>query len=141
MQQAEAGRYLAAQNIRPSYQRVCILQYLLERRSHPTVDEIYQALVREIPGLSRTTVYNTLGLFIHRKIAQPLTIEENQTRYDADVSEHGHFQCRRCGRVYDFSLDRLALSGLEGFAVESRQVYLKGICPACRESGEPDENK
>lgn len=141
MQQMEASRYLAAQNIRPSYQRVRILQYLMEKRSHPTADEIYRALTREIPGLSRTTVYNTLGLFIDRQIVQPLTIEENQTRYDADVLEHGHFQCRRCGRVYDFSLDSLLLSGLEGFAIESRQVYLKGICPACRESGGPDENK
>ena len=46
--------------IRPSLQRVLILDYLRSVHTHPSVDSIYQALLPDNPGLSRTTVYNTL---------------------------------------------------------------------------------
>lgn len=37
--------------------------YLLKNHTHPTVDEVYVALCKVIPTLSKTTVYNTLRLF------------------------------------------------------------------------------
>ena len=49
-------------NIKPSVQRIAIMNYLIEHRTHPTVDEIYTALSPSIPTLSKTTVYNTLKL-------------------------------------------------------------------------------
>ena len=46
-------------NIKPSVQRIAIMTYLMEHRTHPTVDEIYTALailkvLTEIPFLVRT---------------------------------------------------------------------------------------
>jgi Fur family peroxide stress response transcriptional regulator len=128
----DISQYLNDHHIRPSYQRVRIFQYMAELRSHPTVDEIYNVLIGEIPTLSKTTVYNTLNLFVREKIAQPLSIEENQMRYDADTSAHGHFMCERCGEIFDFTVDDLKVSGLDHFQVNSRNVFYKGICPACR---------
>lgn len=127
------NQYLQDHHIRPSYQRVRIFQYLFEFRSHPTVDEVHSALVNEIPTLSRTTVYNTLNLFIREKIAQSLSIEGNQMRYDADTSMHGHFMCTQCGKIYDFAAEPFSVAGLEGFDVQSRSMFYKGICPACRQ--------
>ena len=42
-------------NIKPSVQRIAIMNYLIEHRTHPTVDEIYTALSPSIPTLSKTT--------------------------------------------------------------------------------------
>ena len=36
-------------NIKPSVQRIAIMTYLMEHRTHPTVDEIYTALAPSIP--------------------------------------------------------------------------------------------
>ena len=47
-------------DIAPSMQRVKILEYLRNYKIHPTADMIYQALLDEMPTLSKTTVYNTL---------------------------------------------------------------------------------
>lgn len=127
----EAREYLDGHGIQPSYHRVRIMQYLLGRRSHPTIDEIYQALLPEIPTLSKTTVYNTLGLFIRKNVAISLSIEENQLRYDADVLPHGHFLCEKCGRVFDFRVDAFQASGLCGFEIHSKAFFLKGLCPDC----------
>lgn len=123
--------YLKNNDIKPSYQRIKIFEYLVKNRNHPTVDMIYQGLVSEIPTLSKTTVYNTLKLFIEKNIVLLINIEDNETRYDADTSFHGHFKCRRCNEVYDFNIDMPALKELDDFEVDEYHLYLKGICKKC----------
>jgi Fur family peroxide stress response transcriptional regulator len=127
------GDYLLKHHIRPSYARMKILQYLVTERSHPTVDEIYHMLIKQLPTLSKTTVYNTLELFKDAKLVKQINIEENSTRYDATVSDHGHFKCHGCGEIYDFAVDPGSMEavGLEGFQIEERNVYFKGVCPKC----------
>ena len=56
----ETYDYLLKHGIKPSIQRLAVMGYLLEHRTHPAVDEIYNALKAEVPTLSKTTVYNTL---------------------------------------------------------------------------------
>lgn len=130
------GEYLRGNGIKPSYQRIKIFEFLMNTKEHPTVDHIYKNLVGEIPTLSKTTVYNTLNLFVENHIALLITIEENETRYDADTSVHGHFKCEKCGRVADFSLELAdtAIENLEGFQIHQKHVYFKGLCDRCSEA-------
>lgn len=130
MKIGNAVDYLKEHSIMPSYQRMKIFEYLLKYKNHPTVDMIYQKLGKEIPSLSKTTVYNTLKLFIENKIVQLVTIEENETRYDADTSVHGHFKCEKCGKVYDFDIDSLKISKaiFKNVEIKEQHVYLKGVC-------------
>ncbi|WP_432662132.1 Fur family transcriptional regulator [Wukongibacter baidiensis] len=127
------GDYLKDHGIKPSLQRIKIFEYLIKHMNHPTVDMIYKELAKEIPTLSKTTVYNTLSLFIEKKIARIITIEENETRYDADISLHGHFKCEVCGKIYDFGLNsaRLKEDMLKDFETKERHVYYKGKCKNC----------
>ena len=37
---------LQGHNIKPSVQRIAIMKYLMEHRTHPTVDEIYTATLK-----------------------------------------------------------------------------------------------
>ena len=60
-------QYLLERDIKPSVQRIAVMTYLLEHRTHPTVDEIYLELQDKIPTLSKTTIYNTLKLFVEKK--------------------------------------------------------------------------
>ncbi|MCB0402432.1 MAG: transcriptional repressor, partial [Flavobacteriales bacterium] len=62
------AHHLSSNNIKPSVQRIKIFEYLHENRQHPTVDTIYKDLVGHIPTLSKTTVYNTLKLFVDNGI-------------------------------------------------------------------------
>ena len=128
------GDHLKIHDIKPSYQRMKIFHYLLEIRTHPTVDEIYKSLSKEIPTLSKTTVYNTLSLFLEKGIARVITIEENETRYDADMDVHGHFKCVECKKVYDVpvKIDQILIDGMEDFKINEYHVYFKGICSKCQ---------
>lgn len=127
------GDYLKKHGIKPSYQRIKIFQYLVEKKNHPTVDMIYKALCTEIPTLSKTTVYNTLDLFIEKKIVNVIVIEENETRYDSIMAVHGHFKCEKCGRIFDVNIDEEIKTNkdLENFEIKEQHYYFKGICKDC----------
>jgi len=124
---------LIEKNIKASYQRIKILEYLTTKRNHPTVDKIFNDLIKEIPILSKATVYNTIDLFKKTNLVRVVTIENNETRYDAEVENHGHFKCDVCGSIYDFSvnIDNLSIDSLEHFKINEKNVYFKGICPRC----------
>lgn len=128
----EIEKRLKNNNVKPSYQRIKILEYLLKNKNHPTVDMIYQELVTQIPTLSKTTVYNTLKLFIEKKLVILINIEDNETRYDADTSFHGHFKCKKCNEVYDIKIDMPTLRKLDDFEVDEYHLYLKGLCKKCK---------
>lgn len=128
------AEYLLQRGVKPSYQRIKILDYLIVKKNHPTVNDIYQAIVQEIPTLSKTTVYNTLKLFIEHGIVIEVLIEENEVRYDFAEEDHGHFKCARCGMVVDFKIPNnlCAVDALDGFTIVENHVYLKGLCPRCQ---------
>lgn len=127
--------YLQAHGIKPSLQRMAVMTYLIEHRTHPTADEIYTALHPFIPTLSKTTVYNTLKLLTEKGAALQLTIDERNCCFDADTSPHAHFLCTHCGRVYDMKLNQAELIKCacvpDNFQTEDAQLYLRGCCPRC----------
>jgi Fur family peroxide stress response transcriptional regulator len=127
-------KYLTDSGIKPSYQRIRILSYLMDKKNHPTVEMIHKELLHDIPTLSKTTVYNTLKQFVEKGITQIINIEDNETRYDADISTHGHFKCLNCNKVYDFRFDNksLEISNIEDFDFIQTHLYIKGICKKCK---------
>lgn len=130
----DISTYLKEHGVKPSYQRLKIFEYMMNNHNHPTVDMIYRALCKEIPTLSKTTVYNTLNLFIDKKITSMIVIEENETRYDLVMNTHGHFKCVNCGALIDIDLDinYEACEELEGCIVTEKHIYLKGLCKNCK---------
>ena len=87
---------LTENGVRPSVQRLTIMEFLLKNHIHPTVEEVYQGVVKAVPTLSRTTVYNTLRMFADMHIAQMITIDDHRVCYDGDLHPHVHFFCREC---------------------------------------------
>ena len=136
--------YLLSFNVKPSVQRMAIMDYLLTHRTHPSIDEIYLALCDEIPTLSKTTVYNTLKLFVEHGAAQMLTIDEKNACYDADITLHAHFLCKKCNKIFDFPAPaedmQVAQMKDKGFQLEDVHYYYRGICPQCKHQNEEQAN-
>ncbi|MGL5124854.1 MAG: Fur family transcriptional regulator [Fusobacteriaceae bacterium] len=133
MEKINIPEHLKSKGIKPSYQRIKIYEFLLNNKIHPTVDTIYKALSLEIPTLSKTTVYNTLDLFLENNLINIVVIDENQTRYDVNTHLHGHFQCKDCKEIYDLELpeETFNIISLKGFQIEESHLYFKGICKNC----------
>lgn len=132
LQIKDISRFLMEREIKPSYQRVRILERLLGENNHPTVNDIYTDLIEEIPSLSKTTVYNTLNLFMENGIVRSFSTDSNESRYDIDRHSHGHFICVQCKKIYDFELDESELPSSPLGDVTEREITLRGICTACK---------
>jgi Fe2+ or Zn2+ uptake regulation protein len=126
-------RQLKDKGIRPSYQRIKVLEYMHRKGGHPTVDGIFRALASDIPSLSKVTIYNTLRIFVEAGLLRVVDIDETEKSYDITLSNHGHFQCEACGTIYNFevNIDQVPVEGLGRFEITQKNVYFKGYCPNC----------
>lgn len=125
---------LASKNIRPSYTRIKIYEYIYKDKIHPNVDIIYKDLQEEIPTLSKTTIYNTLKLFIEKGLARTVNIYDNEMIYEAIRDEHGHFKCNKCKTIYDIpiKLDIKLPYEMKGSIIDEQHLMITGICNKCR---------
>ena len=127
--------YLTDHGIKPSMQRMAVMGYLMTHRTHPTAEEIYSALHVSMPTLSKTTDNTTLKLFTEQAAAKQLTIDERYVCFDYDTSDHAHFLCKDCGKVFDIPIDKEKLRELtvlpEGFESNHTALYFRGRCKHC----------
>jgi len=108
-----------------------------DEASHPTADQIYDKVRRELPNISLGTVYRNLQKLVGDGKLQVLTLGRSQ-HFDPLVAHHQHFICEGCDQVYDVLLDseeRLFPAKLprEGFTVTSRRTAFYGRCKRCAE--------
>ena len=125
--------HLVGYGIRPSVQRIAIMRYLLKNRTHPTADEVFEGLKRQIPTLSKTTVYNTLKLFIDNGAVLYVGIDEKNARFDGCIEPHAHFRCKKCNSIIDLPMDinRIIPKDFNG-DIDETFFYLKGLCEKCK---------
>ena len=126
---------LAARGIKPTYQRVAILADVRDRRSHPTIKDLYARLRVRVPTLSKTTLYAALELFARHGLVRALSIDPAEARYDGWPAPHHHFHCEQCGSIFD--LDLACPTGrrgcIDGHEVREVHGYFRGVCRACRD--------
>ncbi|MDR2359713.1 MAG: transcriptional repressor [Oscillospiraceae bacterium] len=121
--------------IRRSDKRDAILEALRSNKSHPSAETLYESLRTTIPNLSLGTVYRNLAKFKDDGIIVSVSTVNGQERYDADISQHDHFICDRCGMVIDVP----ERSGCErdapsGFTITRVETIYRGICSDCVDS-------
>ncbi len=124
---------LANHGIRPSSQRLAVLSVLVASEEHPSAEQIFAKLKKIQPLISRSTVYNTVKLFVSKKLIDAVNTDPNELRFDFIETPHAHFQCRQCGTVYDVPVDMSSLPKFNkpGFITEGTSLYYIGLCPEC----------
>jgi Fe2+ or Zn2+ uptake regulation protein len=127
---------LARRGLRATRQRVAVLRGLLAHPGHPSAPELHRRLLRGQRNLSQKTVYEALDALVEAGLAARLTRAGSTARYEARRDPHYHASCRVCGSLFDIpaSADG-AIRGRarlpDGFAVESIQVTIEGVCQRC----------
>ncbi|MDA8175059.1 MAG: transcriptional repressor [Nitrospiraceae bacterium] len=128
------NRMLKDIGLKATPQRMAILDFLKDNTSHPSAEEIYEAVAKRFPSISVATVYNTLAALKDKGSLLELTIDPAKKRYDPDTRPHHHLICLGCKRVsdivYDFVLD-LPGQVAGGYQITGNHVEFYGICPAC----------
>lgn len=73
--------------------------YLQQVYSHPTADEVYQAVRGTLPRISLATVYSLLRALVEVHLATKLTSGDNSARYDCRGEDHYHLRDVATGAV------------------------------------------
>ncbi|MFC3040725.1 Fur family transcriptional regulator [Virgibacillus xinjiangensis] len=132
----EALTKIKNSNVRMTPQRVAVLEALLNSKSHPTADQIYQQVGKRFPTISPATVYNNLHTLCESGLAQELTFGNHSSRYDGDPSEHYHVICTDCGSIVDLhypllkEMEALA-EQTTGFHISHHCLEIYGVCAEC----------
>ena len=123
---------LVTQGVRITPQREAVLRYLSQTRSHPTAAEVFQAVRKVFPHISRATVYNTLNLMSRLGLITELRRQDGSIRYETNQEPHVNLICVSCGRVFDWDAPiSLPEERPKGFALLQVRVDAYGYCPEC----------
>lgn len=117
--------------LRMTKQRQEIYRILIEKRDHPTANEVFMRAKDRLPNLSLATVYNCLEALVQHGIIRQVNFERESSRYCPNLSEHGHFHDAATGVIHDIDFktgvsltDVLELP--PGAVVEDVEITLRG---------------
>src|SRR5689334_7485422 len=82
-------------------QRAAVFDYLRSMKSHPTAEEVYLAVRRQLPKISLATVYKALEALVASRLADKFTTGDGPARYDCHSDAHYHFRCLDSGDIHD----------------------------------------
>lgn len=103
---------------------------------HPNAEEVYEAVTRQYPHISKATVYRNLNLLALQGEIGKVCVSEGADRFDYRTDRHYHMRCRVCGRLFDAPFRTLEqmqklLGDTGGFTVEKYMIEFVGICSDC----------
>ena len=123
---------------RMTLQRKTILNILRQTKSHPSADEIYELVRKQLPRISLGTVYRNLELLASMELIQKLELGGTIKRFDWNPNKHYHIRCLVCGQVDDAPIAPLnkledELYGATVFSIIGHRLEFEGLCPDCTE--------
>ncbi|HVY62331.1 MAG TPA: transcriptional repressor, partial [Planctomycetota bacterium] len=89
---------------RSTPQREVVYNLLLQKRDHPTADEVYARVRAEMPTISLATVYNCLETLVQCSLVRAVNFERGPTRYCPNLQPHAHFHDEQTGATHDIDL-------------------------------------
>ena len=128
---------LRGQGFRITPQRIAVLKILSESKVHPSVENIYEQVMKDFPTTSLATVYKTLTLLKKMGEVLKLGFPEGSNRYDGNMPyPHPHLICIKCNKILDpdlMSLDEMKKEvALENnFKILNHRLDFFGICSNC----------
>lgn len=128
-----------AAGLKVTQQRVAVYSMLARTESHPTPEDVFEAIRPELPLVSLATVYKILDQFHRAGFVRKVSTEGQAARYDARTDSHHHLVCTACGAIHDIELPAepdlsKELPAATDFQVARYDVIFHGLCGACRAS-------
>jgi len=122
---------------RKTKQKEAILKFLKDNKSHPTADEIFENVRKEIPNISFGTVYRTLRILKKNNEIRELDLSGRPSHFNSETKQHYHYRCDKCDRVFDIdNTVEIQVSNTadeeKGFKVTYPVLELRGLCKDCQ---------
>jgi Fur family ferric uptake transcriptional regulator len=131
-------RLLVASGIRPTRQRILVLEALAAEPNDATAQQIHARLRDEGHPIGLATVYRTLSVLSRSAVVDALMHRPAEACYRLCAADdhHHHLVCTECHRVVELADCELEpwlaqLGAEQGFRVTAHTVEAAGLCADC----------
>lgn len=115
--------------ITPTHQRMEIAHVLFSQHGHLSADRILALVNQEHCETSKATVYNTLKLFLEKKLIREVLVDPTRVFYDANTEPHHHWYNVDTGELTDIKAGDVQIQALppvpSGLKVEAVDVIVR----------------
>jgi Fur family peroxide stress response transcriptional regulator len=124
---------IVAHGMKGTTQRIAIYKVMISS-DHPSVEEVYTKIEKEYPGISLSTVYNTLEKFAETKLIGKVKTGNGKMRYDGRIEPHAHMYYTKTGKLVDYFDDQLqkmirnhfSKKHIPDFSIDEIQILING---------------
>lgn len=120
---------LESHGVKPTRQRLDIARVLFERNQHLSADQVMAMVNFGGSELSKATIYNTLNLFVEKRLVREVMVDPEKVFYDSNTSPHHHFFDVESGEIIDIDGTDVRVVGLpplpEGKVAEGVDVVVR----------------
>ena len=103
---------LRSHGITATHQRMEIAHALFSRGEHLSADQVLGIVNVHQAQTSKATVYNTLNLFVAKKLIREVIVDPARVFYDPNTAPHHHFYNVDSGELSDIDAGEVELSRL-----------------------------
>ncbi|MDR0431224.1 MAG: transcriptional repressor [Tannerellaceae bacterium] len=129
--------YLTEKKLRKTEERYIILKEICAFSGNFDINELYEKINEPVFHISKSTVYNTLGLLLKAGLVVSHQISTLSVKYELKrlAETHLHLYCTQCGMVRDVKNSNLKsfiyAMQTPKFTPEFYSLYVYGICWKC----------
>lgn len=120
---------LRSHSVNPTHQRIEIAYSLFSRHEHLSAEQIMAYVNTRHSETSKATVYNTLKLFVEKKLVREVIVDPNKVFYDPNTQPHHHIYNIENGELTDIDVSEITISSLPnlpaGMVTEGVDVIIR----------------
>ena len=124
-----ATEILESGAVKPTRQRLAIARVLFARHQHLSAHQVMLSANRAGAELSKATVYNTLKLFVEKRLIREVIVDPDKVFYDSNTGPHHHLYDIQTGEIIDIDASEITVAGLpalpEGKIAEGVDVIVR----------------
>ena len=103
---------LRGHGITPTHQRIEIAHAIFSQDEHLSADRILALVNDRASETSKATVYNTLNLFLEKRLIREVIVDPSKVFYDPNTEPHHHFYNVDSGELTDIDARNIHVTGL-----------------------------
>lgn len=131
--------YLEKKGYKKTPERFAILDEIYSHQGHLDVEDLCDAMVKRNYRVSRATIYNTMELLLDSNLVIKHQFHHDTAHFERayNVQKHGHLICLRCGKVEEFTDERIGkvveeMGEKHQFHEHHHLIYVYGWCKSCK---------
>tara|TARA_B100002019_G_scaffold61703_1_gene52878 strand:+ start:1781 stop:2203 length:423 start_codon:yes stop_codon:yes gene_type:complete len=122
---------LKSKGLKPTKQRSSVYKVILDKKDHPTAEDILLRVRKNLPTISLATVYNCLETLVECGLVRQVNFDRSPSRFCPNLTPHAHFKCKESGNIFDINIDANSIKNLEailpkGFVAENFELSFSG---------------